>query len=664
MAQPVGKITKNASYNAMRNANQKNSADINDVQLRRQAQIEGKALFENWLQVRTADGSIKKILDRFNEDGTAIAPLTATTFSDLYKWTMMPVIRKLEAVKGPITVTFGIDLRNKNMRAAMKAGDGVVSAIYAALDDLTKRTFDINVFKGVLQPPRNTILTEDDIKAICTADDGSARKLVDGGIQPRQATPMTTPPADPNKVYVYFYYNEDAEYESGENGMHFIEAVGPWHKVTWLETSLMQCVYQAKLRYDFTHGSEVKPPRANTTFDKWLYGSLTRCAKSVAYTRLIQKNVSDIKPALFTGRRTGGFAFILLQNLFFADHFTQAGDLFGGMTASTYQLPEGSDPKTVALGTSSVDAWYVLKSLNLPCLNPAGTNAHELRMVTQILYPEIDNKYGTEDLKVLPLTQVLVDHLYKKCVYDKVSAGGPAPMPMLPDTLGTRAYLKAATFVSVDAEHKTPYLTLITSARQDSGGLQDFIDNIAEFGYKGSKMASEIDTSADLLKAATLNYEQFGAGGFFGDSEKVWSVDTEAPSNSMAVKAVRVSYAAAKLATNIPYITFADGKVTGYPLKIGDPKGRFETGLTSKLSIDKNKADLIDAIKKYANKVRELASKKEEESPTVPTLSIDDLMEEAGIASAEGGRRRGRSRRSKTKKARRSAKRSGSTRRS
>ena len=83
-----------------------------------------------------------------------------------------------------------------------------------------------------------------------------------------------------------------------------------------------------------------------------------------------------------------------------------------------------------------------------------------------------------------------------------------------------------------------------------------------------------------------------------------------------------------------------------------------------RLSIDKNKADLIVAIKIYANKVRELASKKEEESPTVPTLSINDLMKEAGIASAEGGRRRGRSRRSKTKKARRSAKRSGSTRRS
>ena len=634
MAQSVGKITRNASYNAMRPENSAaiNAAGITDANLRRQAQIEGKALFEKWFLERGE--AIGKILDRFNEDGTTIAPLTATTFSDLYKWTMMPVIRKLEAAKGPITVTFGIDLRDKDMRTAMKKDPELVTQIHTALKTLETRPFDRAVFDQVNEF-RKGIIDPATIDAICgTAD--APRMLVDAGGVQEYGTVYTRTPADADKITVCFYDRSDRTIEGDESGVHFIEATGPWHKVTWLETSLMQCVYEAKLRYDLA--------KKGKTYSQWLYGALLRCAKSVAYTKLVQNKVAPapILPALFTGRRTGGFEFILLQNLFFADHFKQ------------YNPANPAEREGCALGTSSCDAWVILKDLNLPCLNPSGTNAHELRMVTSVLYPELDQN----DDK-LPLTQVLVDYLYMKNVQEKT--GGP--MPMLPDTLGTRAFLKAATYVTLRGD---PFLEKITSARQDSGGLQDFIANMADFGYAGSKMASEIDTSATLLEAATLGYDTFGAGGFFGDSEKVWSIDPKAPSNSMAVKAVRVSYAGEAPATQIPYITVTAGVVTGYPVKIGDPSTREEPGFTKgKLSVDRNlDTDTIAAIKTYASNVRVAAGRSGGWTPD-KTLEMSELLIMAGM-SAEGGRRgrSRRSRRSKTKKARRSAKRSGSTRRS
>ena len=91
-------------------------------------------------------------------------------------------------------------------------------------------------------------------------------------------------------------------------------------------------------------------------------------------------------------------------------------------------------------------------------------------------------------------------------------------MPMLPDTLGTRTFLRAASSITLPAEKNATFLSKITSARQDSGKLSNFIENIKDFGYTGGKMASEIDTTATLLEAATLKYGSFGAGGFFGDS--------------------------------------------------------------------------------------------------------------------------------------------------
>lgn len=613
-----------------------------DEHMRCNAHIEGEKLINTWLESRAAD--ISRVTDLFvdetgPDEGKFKGTISATAFSDLYKWTMLPVVRKLETYKpdSSIVVTFGIDLRDDKMRLALKTDPELCTAIHAALKTLETRKFNRDVFTSILEKPRQSILTPEDIDAVC-GPAGSERTLVDKeGVQPFGTRYDQTPEdIKQKKVTVSFYENPDALYKAGEQGVHFIEATGPWHRITWLETTLMQCVYEAKLRYDLA--------KKGKTYRQWLYGALLRCAKSVAYTRMVQAQFPAIqmKPALFTGRRTGGLLFLLLQNMFFADHFKQFGPLFNGAVAGK----SISDPlATEALGTSSCDAWYILKSLNLPCLNPAGTHAHELSMVSSVLFPQLD-----QNDQHLPLTQIVGHYLYSKLTWEK--SGKAGPMPMLPDTLGTRAFMKAANYVK--QEDGSPFLSLISSGRQDSGKLKDFKANMAEYGYKGAVMASEIDDTSTLLEAATLGYPSFGAGGFFGDSEKVWG-NKDASSNSMAVKAVRVQYsnAGGLSIAGIPYMKHLDSEVViGYPVKIGDPADAKKPQLAEgKLSLDKNLTDAeLEPIKKYAETVRVYAK---EVPAVVGTKSITSIFTvEGGMVKPQSGGSRKSRKASKSKKQR------------
>jgi hypothetical protein len=178
-------------------------------------------------------------------------------------------------------------------------------------------------------------------------------------------------------------------------------------------------------------------------------------------------------------------------------------------------------------------------------------------MVFMCLFPELD---ANEER--IPFSQALSHYMYYRLVHQ----GCAGPMPMLPDTLGTGAFLKAAEAFHVtpmrdgEVQHctkKVPFLSLINSARQDSGRLDKFKSTLDKYPvFKGSMMASEIDTKEDLIEAGSQGFATFGAGGFMGDSEKVWNVSDDKFSASMAVKAVRV---------------FVDGKKTEVqPVKLGD----------------------------------------------------------------------------------------------
>jgi hypothetical protein len=205
--------------------------------------------------------------------------------------------------------------------------------------------------------------------------------------------------------------------------------------------------------------------------------------------------------------------------------------------------------------------------------------------------------------------------------------------------------MKAANYVTIPGAEgaQVPFLSVINSARQDSGDLPDFVSNMTEFGYKLGEMvgpiprgmmASEIDTTAKLLAAAALNYGSFGAGGFFGDSEKVWG--RNASSNSMAVKAVRVRWNGAVI-PGISYIqAHPEGGVVGYPIKIGDPDNKGAPTLGGKLSLDKNLPPaVLGPIVEYAKTIygRDLDGSIQ---GTKPLAELFDMGSPKGM---RGGRR-------------------------
>merc|ERR1712151_1218027 len=102
--------------------------------------------------------------------------------------------------------------------------------------------------------------------------------------------------------------------------------------------------------------------------------------------------------------------------------------------------------------------------------------------------------------------------------------------------------------------------------------MHGFAELMKEFEFDGAMMASEIDIPRDLTTAKDAGMALFGAGGFFGDSEKVW--DPEGKNISMAVKVLRV-YVAGKR-------TSADPVKTGDDVPGAGGEGKFEVdGLLS-----------------------------------------------------------------------------------
>ena len=574
------------------------------------ASLEGKRLLDTWLENREFNGIDEILKYYFNYKGKPII-IKATAYSDYYKWTMMPVIwylhdffKKKNNDINTLKVTFGIDIRDKDMRDAINSDQELRTEIFKSLEKLAKRLFDKSIFEEMNADKilLNKTLSKECIEYIC-----GGRSLAKSVTMGNEGRP---PIKEDEEVHISFFRDPTAKYNPSdvEAGLWFIEARGPWPRVTWLETSLMQAVYEAYLRYNLKKLATAKKITEEKAYGRWLYGALLRCAKSVALTRLVQKiKGKSMTPALFTGRRTGGYLFLLLQNLFFAHHFNQ-------FTPNGPNVDECG--KTKCLGTSSVDCYYELNRLSvvtsnqqIKCLRPVGTHAHELSMVISVLFPYFDkNKYE------LPLTQIIGHELYRVLSANtRPTPSGVIMFPMLPDTLGTAAFMKAANWVKMP--DNSSFISKITSARQDSGKLENFKKLMENWDYKQGMMASEIDNTETLLKATILGYTTSGAGGFYGDSVKVWNSSVSSP--SMAVKAVNVEYCVPEVekqyyqGLEFPHIIITDkqdnsGHVKGYPIKVGDPEDMADPALADgKLSLDKTlPADLIKSIKSWVSKRR------------------------------------------------------------
>ncbi len=452
-----------------------------------------------------------------NTDGTE---LSGTTYNDYYKLSMMMTIYLEQLSKNCIGITtFGLDVRDAHLRKMLAEDkDGIVREVIEALDSLKHRRFDYNVIQATVDgKPFKDFFKSDAARHIFFNEDGSPRTLISpevpAGAPVHHGTSIYNCPLNPKmlapgQVSIAVFKERDAK--TGEERLH-IEATGEWNKVSFLETTMMQAVYQVALQ---RHLKE-----RVCTFGQWLYEALFRFYLSTTFAGT---NCPEMTGFLFAGRRTGHFLLLLLQALL-----------------------AKRIPNSKIAGTSSFDAWYVLttKMGFTNIIPPVGTHAHEVQMGAQALFANFD--LSPLNPEFLPLSACISTLLY----YYTAHKGGPGPMPMLPDTLGTDSFCKAAAAFMVhpikdgqlDTTQWVSLLSLITSARQDSGKLEDFVEIMKKYGCKCGLFASEIDELKTFLEASALGYKFFGAGGAMGDSEKVWDVTGEkAFSASMAVKIIRM----------------------------------------------------------------------------------------------------------------------------
>lgn len=468
---------------------------------------------------------VQKVLGGFAADGHFLGgePWPASCYNDFYKWTMLPAIMAVEQARGDIRCTFSVNIRDKGYRkqlyesATGKAPPDLFEEVKKGLSSLTSRPFDREVFERCAEENALPNWGKATIDAVCGTKAAPRMLVQEFRDDPSCRTPLQ--PSCSGNVLVQVFVAQD---EKLKEDRVYVEATGPWHRVTWLETSMMQVVYDALLRdrKRQEYGITRNPGEAwddSSWYPKWLAEAFSRCTMSVAAAAK-----SGLTGALFTGRRTGGLALMAMQGLYVQHAFRK------------------EDGSSMCLGTSSVTSHYMCLDAGIePAKVPkcAGTHAHELSMVIGAVMGELDDEVG------MPLSQ-LVGHMlyfYRSCPKGDVrEARRKVLMPMLPDTLGSRAFMKVGSILKVPfGAHKgEPLLSVIGAARQDSGGLDDFRKLMDEFGYTGALMASEIEVADDLFTAEKCGFKCFGAGGYMGDSEKAW--DKSKSNISMAVKVLRV----------------------------------------------------------------------------------------------------------------------------
>jgi nicotinic acid phosphoribosyltransferase len=575
--------------------------------------------FKSW--VNTHSSNLQKILNKFYADGKLIGGLSATAHNDLYKLSMMPVFNMLQKTSLNPIVTFGLNLRLDSYANLLVNSDGALlrEKLKVNLKSLALRKIKIDIIEKLCKyealdvkpaavkfdylAPYLTHLTDglelankvyflNNINLLdnsaertaAEAEDDFSRiqnELIRGDLSNLdRLNELLEQIKDEDRKYSFntneniirCYIARDNSYQQETKLKFYIEMTGKWNKVTLLETTTMQCVYETILRYQEEKDQAEKS--SNEVYASIVANALFRCFRSVKLANPMPK-----VGGLFSGRRTCGFVFLVLQVYLMSNEYK----------------PTESDNNGPIRGTSSVDAWCFLQDmiandelvkvktdLKKYLLRPIGTHAHELSMVLGAIFRD-------EDLAAkVPISQVLGHYLFSK-------SKNFAPIPFLPDTLGTSAFILAAQNVIIKDPNlrNIPFIQKAAALRQDSGELQDFVDIVTKKNKTfpaGGVMASEVGNIHTLREVQSIDaYKSFAAGGFFGDSEKVWD-NPDKKNIDMAVKPIRVAIQISENESSSSSSSSGGAPTFKiyYPIKCGDRKDRLDINGTDriKLSVD------------------------------------------------------------------------------
>lgn len=583
--------------------------------------------------------------------------------NDLYKLSMAPVIHHVTFDNDGCVVQFKVDLRtfsafNEALKTqyVMNPGSTFATDLVRELDKLKERMFDSAMFESYVNVPynqdadppvprwkdpaqfiypivgRNLTATSRKDEIIEFYNNITGAELTDADFHGDTIILNCIPvPKDPNQqcpVVLSVFFEPGAESPD-------IRATGFWPWCSWLETPLMQCAYevmhQQYLKVIMPNEPSIKESGRSNTYGAWMAESLFRTFTGINF---LQKTEKPIKVALFSGRRTGGALFNLLQVYLWNMFDTPGTPVKGGRN----------------LGTSSFWALKTLKDLGHECqILPSGTHAHELSMTLNVLYGDELDIYD----KGFVGSQVLGHLLYKE-----LSAGKTAT-PMLTDTVGSFSFSNTATQL-IDYQTSKPAFCSFTSARQDSGELEDYAMLMGFYADKAkcirpALMASEIDErDKDFQKAIKVQYNKItdgqfdgytlaGVGGALGDSEKI---------DAMLVFGMpfdkNIHFAASE-AAKITRV-WGGNRKSGYTLKTGDSYSKdkvtydkkADPDITTELLARANRFQdfhkaALEEIKKSSGEgfISSLSLNKEELK--VKQKKLEDLLKRIGTKGGSGG---------------------------
>jgi nicotinic acid phosphoribosyltransferase len=514
--------------------------------------------------------------------------INACYANDLYKLSMAPVVNEVSKHQRGCIVQFKVDLRMSDKDSfnvhlqkdyVLNPQSEFVNDLVAQLDSLKNRTFVSTVLDGATSgggpawkaywksgkayPIQDRTLIETQRAEIMKnyMKDNGAAPITDADFHGETVILNCIPvPKDPKNQSTVVL-----SVVAGAGQKPDIRATGYWPLCSWLETPLMQSTYEVLHRQHLKVNGK--------TYGAWIAESLYRTFSSMCF--LADK---QIKVALFSGRRTGGALFNLLQ-VYLWNKFDEPGS----------PRPLEDDSKR-NLGTSSFWALETLKKMGLACaIQATGTHAHELSMTLNVLYPKLDvTAVGFVG------SQILGHFLYKL-----LSAGPGQITPMLTDTVGTESFLDTASKL-IDKETNKPALCSFGAARQDSGKLADYAQMMRYFvglagcGKQPGLMASEVDNTGDFEEAEKNGFGNSGVGGLLGDSEKT------ADEKILGAKFNKTNkeHFGASMAVKIARVWSGIGN-NGYTLKTGDGTGKVTID-------DKAPQNVKDELEERATKFQKL----------------------------------------------------------
>jgi nicotinic acid phosphoribosyltransferase len=521
------------------------------------------------------DQNVAKIIGKFSypDDGDTSTVtdneglINACYANDLYKLSMAPVVNEVSKHQRGCIVQFKVDLRmsekdsfNEHLQKdyVLNPDSKFVDDLVAQLDSLKNRTFVPKIIEGAIDgvgpawkaywksdkayhiQDRTLIETQrEEIMKNYRKDNGTAlitEADFHGDTVILNCIPVPQDSRNPSTVVLSVVAG------AGGGDKPDIRATGYWPLCSWLETPLMQSTYEVLHRQHLKVNGK--------TYGAWIAESLYRTFSSMCF--LADKK---IKVALFSGRRTGGALFNLLQVYLWNKFDTQ-------FYPPTHPTP---NPDGRNLGTSSFWALETLNDMKIQCVITAtGTHAHELSMTLNVLYPKLDvTAVGFVGSQIL-------GHL----LYKRLSAGQNQITPMLTDTVGTKSFLDTASLL-IDRDTGKPALCSFGAARQDSGKLADYAKMMRHFvmlagcSKQPGLMASEVDKNDDFEEAQRRGFGNSGVGGLLGDSEKTADVKILGAKFDKTNKGHFGASMAVKIACGWSGIDN-----NGYTLKTGDGTGK------------------------------------------------------------------------------------------